>query len=204
MKALLLSGGLDSAALAAWLRPDICVTIDYGQRAAPGEVAAAEALARELGLRQRTVRVDLAPFGSGLMAAVPAAAGAAAPEFWPYRNQMLATLAGMLLLPAGLSSIIIGTVSTDLHADGRPKFLRRLDRLMRAQEGEVAVVAPAARMSSVALLRRSKFPRRLVGLTFSCHVHEYACGQCGGCEKHRDVVEQVFGPIPAPVSKGAA
>jgi len=34
MKAILLSGGLDSIALAYWLRPQIAVTIDYGQRPA--------------------------------------------------------------------------------------------------------------------------------------------------------------------------
>lgn len=40
MRALLLSGGLDSTAIAAWQRPDVCVTVDYGQRPARGELAA--------------------------------------------------------------------------------------------------------------------------------------------------------------------
>ncbi|RUW76172.1 7-cyano-7-deazaguanine synthase, partial [Mesorhizobium sp. M1E.F.Ca.ET.063.01.1.1] len=32
MRMLLFSGGLDSSALAWWLRPELCVTINYGQR----------------------------------------------------------------------------------------------------------------------------------------------------------------------------
>jgi len=35
---LLLSGGIDSVAIAAWKRPEICLTIDYGQRSARAEI----------------------------------------------------------------------------------------------------------------------------------------------------------------------
>ncbi len=122
----------------------------------------------------------------------PTSSGGSAPEFWPYRNQMLVTLAAMLLQPEGLDEIIVGAVSTDRHADGRSSFFRALDRTMRLQEGSVRVSAPARKFSTVNLLQRSAFPKDLVGLTFSCHVHEYACGQCGGCLKHRQVVETAY------------
>jgi 7-cyano-7-deazaguanine synthase len=193
MRALLFSGGLDSAALAAWLRPDICVTVNYGQRPAAGEIAAAEAICRELNLSHRVIRADLSALGSGDMSERSTPARSAAPEFWPYRNQMLVTLIGMLLQPEGLSEIVIGAVATDRHADGHRPFLKTLDRLMQLQEGKVALRAPAAMMTTVALLKKVRFPRRLIGLTFSCHVHEYACGKCSGCTKHREVVEQVYG-----------
>jgi 7-cyano-7-deazaguanine synthase len=194
MKALLLSGGLDSAALAFWLRPDVCVTINYGQKPAAGELAASKALCAELNLCHRVIAADLSGLGAGDMSGHPSRAGtgAIAPEFWPYRNQMLVTLAGMLLQPEGLSEIIVGTVVTDRHADGRQPFLKTLHRLMRLQEGEVAVSAPASRMTTTALVQTSEFPRRLIGLTFSCHLHHYACGQCRGCEKHRKVIEKIY------------
>jgi hypothetical protein len=35
---LLLSGGIDSSALAAWRRPTQTLVIDYGQISAPGEI----------------------------------------------------------------------------------------------------------------------------------------------------------------------
>src|SRR5271170_4856505 len=193
MKALLFSGGLDSSALAWGSRPDLCVTVNYGQRAARGELAASTALCREMKLPHRTLSLDMSGFGSGWMAGSEPVKMASAPEFWPYRNQMLITVAAMALLPQGLRELVVGSVSTDSHADGSPEFVRTVDRLLRMQEGEVSLTAPAIGITSAQLLRTTGFPAEFLGLTFSCHVHEYACGQCAGCLKHREVVEAVFG-----------
>ncbi len=192
MKALLMSGGLDSAALAHWLRPEVCVTIDYGQIAAKGEIAASSALCTAMRLEHRRIAVDLSSLGSGSMADRPAVSGAAATEFWPYRNQMLVTLAAMMLMPQGVTEIMVGAVSTDRHADGKARFFRAMDRVLSVQEGGVRVTAPARHLSTPSLLRKSAFPYDLIGLTFSCHVHEFACGQCGGCLKHRECVDAVY------------
>ena len=192
MKVLLMSGGLDSAALAHWLRPDICVTIDYGQISAKGEMAASAALCTAMKLAHRCITIDLSSIGSGSMADRPVVAGGAAPEFWPYRNQMLITLAAMMLMPEGVTEIMVGAVSTDRHADGKAPFFRAIDRALSLQEGGVRVTAPARHLSTPSLLRKSAFPYDLIGLTFSCHVHEFACGQCGGCLKHRECVDAVY------------
>ncbi len=192
MKALLMSGGLDSAALAHWLRPEVCLTIDYGQIAAKGEFAASSALCIAMGLEHRCITVDLSSLGSGCMTNRPTAPEAAAAEFWPYRNQMLVTLAAMMLMPEGVSEIMVGAVSTDRHADGKAPFFRAMDRVLSLQEGGIHVSAPARHLSTPALLRKSAFPYDLVGLTFSCHVHQFACGQCGGCLKHRECVDTVY------------
>lgn len=188
MRVLLFSGGLDSTALAWWQRPDACLFVDYGQRPAAGERAAATSIAAEFGLRLETLQVDLSALGLGPLAGGEPAALARAPEWWPYRNQILVTLAGMRFVAEGLSEILIGTVATDVHADGRAPFLRTLDRLMRLQEGGVRVVAPARHLSGPALLAASGLPASALGATFSCHVMEYACGQCRGCEKHRETL----------------
>lgn len=193
MNVLLLSGGIDSSALAYWLRPDICLTIDYGQRPARGEIAAARTLCAELGLRNVTATVDLKQLGSGTLAGSPPSGLAQADEWWPYRNQMLITIAGMRFVTSGLSEIMIGAVSTDMHADGRAPFLRTVDRLMRLQEGNVRVTAPASGMTSARLLETSRFPRDLLGLTFSCHVMDVPCGRCDGCAKQIDVVRMSKG-----------
>lgn len=185
MRVLLLSGGIDSTALAAWQRPDVCLTVDYGQLPARGEIAAAGSIAQELGLRHEVLRVDLAALGVGPLAGRPESALARAPEWWPYRNQMLITLAGIRFVEEGLSEILFGAVRTDVHADGRAPFIRTVDRLMRLQEGGVGVSAPARHLSGPELVRISGVDRALLGATFSCHVMEYACGRCRGCEKHQ-------------------
>ena len=193
MRLLLFSGGLDSTAL-AWLhRPDVCLFVDYGQRPAAGELAAARSIATEFGLRLETLRIDLSDLGLGPLAGKPASPLAAGPEWWPYRNQMLVTLAGMRFVSEGLSEIMIGAVSSDVHADGRAPFLRTLDRLMRLQEGAVRLAAPARRLSGPDLIRTSGVPRSILGATFSCHVMEYACGRCRGCEKHRATLRELGG-----------
>jgi 7-cyano-7-deazaguanine synthase len=111
-----------------------------------------------------------------------------AEEWWPYRNQLLVTLAGMRFVNEGLREIIIGAVRTDVHADGRAPFLRGIDRLMSLQEGHVTVSAPGRALHPLRLLHLSGFPETLVGLTFSCHVMEYPCGQCRGCFKNLDTL----------------
>jgi 7-cyano-7-deazaguanine synthase len=189
MKALLFSGGIDSSALAHWLRPDLLLTIDYGQRAANGEISAAVALADELRLNHEVLRADLSHLGQGLMAHLPSSEMASSPEWWPYRNQMLITLAGMRLITRGLQEIIIGAVSSDTHADGKTPFLASINQAMLSQEGRVKVSAPALEMTPEQLLEQSRFPSELLGLTFSCHVSEYACGFCPGCMKHSRLME---------------
>jgi 7-cyano-7-deazaguanine synthase len=184
MTPLLFSGGLDSSAIAYWKRPEVCLTVDYGQRPARGEIAAAEAICAELGLRHETVKVDLRSLGSGSLAGKPTSELAQAEEWWPFRNQMLITLAGMRFVAEGLKEVMIGAVRTDVHADGKRPFLRAVDRLMSLQEGRVVVTAPASNLNPKKLLEVSGFPNSLLGLTFSCHMMEYPCGRCRGCEKH--------------------
>ncbi len=187
-----MSGGLDSSAIAWWLRPELCVTVDYGQRSAEGEMAASTAICKAIGLPHRKIVVDLSSLGSGTMAGKVPAAGGVSGEFWPYRNQMLVTLAAMLLMPQGIGEIMVGSVSTDHHADGKAPFLRAIDRAVSLQEGKVRITAPARKYTTTQLLKKSGFPYDLIGLTFSCHVHEFACGQCSGCTKHRQCVEAAY------------
>lgn len=188
-----MSGGLDSTALAWIHRPNLCVTVDYGQRAAEGECVASAALCGQMGLEHLILTIDHSSIGSGNMSNKVPLKAAQGPEFWPYRNQCLITLGAMALVGRGLRELMIGIVSTDLHADGRAEFVDTMDRLLRLQEGSVRLVAPALQMTGTELLRRSGFPHDLIGLTFSCHTHRYACGQCGGCIKHRETVNDVYG-----------
>ena len=86
---------MDSIALAWWKRPEVAITIDYGQLPARAEVAAATAVARRLGMEHHVVSIDCRSLGSGDMAGRSASDHAPASDWWPYRNQMLATFAAM-------------------------------------------------------------------------------------------------------------
>src|SRR5205814_718371 len=90
-RALLLSGGMDSVALAWGLRPDLAITMDYGQLAARGEIRAANAVCQTLRVPHRVVRVDCRCLGSGDMAGTDSMPMAPVSEWWPFRNQLVIT-----------------------------------------------------------------------------------------------------------------
>jgi 7-cyano-7-deazaguanine synthase len=191
MRLLLFSGGMDSTAIAYWQRPDVCLTVDYGQRPAAGEIRAAKALSEVMGLRHDVVRVDLSKLGVGPLAGKEPSEIGRAPEWWPYRNQMLITIAGMRFVSEGLHEILLGAVATDVHADGRAPFLRAIDRVLSLQEGGVRVTAPAQKLSPRSLIEESGIPHDLLGATFSCHVMATPCGACRGCEKHAATLAEI-------------
>ncbi|ANM11352.1 queuosine biosynthesis protein [Rhizobium sp. N324] len=193
MRLLLYSGGLDSTALAWSQRPDLCLTIDYGQRPAKGEIRAASGLSGLMKLRHEVLTVDLAHLGSGSLAGSEAATVGSAPEWWPYRNQMLITLTAMKFVGQGLQEIMFGAVATDVHADGKKPFVDAINALVSIQEGGVRITAPAIDTDPVDLIRDSGVPKSLLGATFSCHVAEYTCGRCRGCEKHADTMRELAG-----------
>lgn len=197
---LLLSGGIDSAAMAVWQRPDSTLFIDYGQRPARSEATAAAAVARELGLPHDQIAVDARAVGSGLLATDKPSAGREmpAPEWWPYRNQLLITAAAAWLISSrGLDAVAearwrveLATVATDSvrHRDGTADFFKAMDGLLKLQEGGLGCAAPALALSSVELVERSRVTRAVLGWTHSCHVSCLPCGDCPGCHKRSDVL----------------
>lgn len=194
MKALLLSGGMDSIALAFWKRPEIAFTINYGQRAAEAEVTAASQVASELDIQHEVIKIDCTPIGSGDMAGNNALTIAPVPEWWPFRNQLLITFAAARGLALGVTEVMTGSVSSDgSHADGRPGFYQKMDALTAFQEGGIKVTAPALEMTTAELIRRSNVPREILAWAHSCHTGNLACGHCRGCVKHYQVTKEVFG-----------
>jgi len=196
MEALLLSGGMDSIALAYWRRPAITITVDYGQRPAEAEIQAARAASASLGIEHDVVRVDCSSIGSGDLLGKPAVRIAPVPEWWPYRNQLLVTLAATRLVGRNVSALLLGTVASDsAHADGSEPFVEALSGLMQLQQGGLRVEAPAIKLSSSALVRHSAIPIDVLAWAHSCHVANLACGSCRGCAKHFETMTELgIGP----------
>lgn len=190
--ALLLSGGQDSIALAHWFRPRWAITVDYGQVPAEAEFVAAQAVCRELGIEQICVSVDCRALGSGDMAGSKALDIAPVSEWWPFRNQLLLTLAATAAVARGATELLIGTVSTDAtHTDGTLQFVAAIDSLISLQEGKLRVRAPAIDLTSAELIRRSGISMEALAWAHSCHVSRWACGECRGCIKHKNVVHEL-------------
>lgn len=183
--ALLLSGGMDSVSLAWWLRPELAITVDYGQKAAQAEVDASRRVAEVLSLRHEVIAVDCSSLGSGDMSDAPPATMAPVSEWWPFRNQLLLTLVGMAAIRLAASELLLGALATDgRHVDGRAEFVDRISGLMAMQEGQLTVRAPAIHLDAVELVRQSGIPQEVLGWAHSCHTGNYACGRCRGCTKH--------------------
>lgn len=194
MRALLLSGGMDSIALAYWKRPEIAFTVDYGQAAAPAEIAAAAQVCAELGVHHEVIRANCSALGSGDMAGSKALEMAPVPEWWPFRNQLLITLAGMRAVALGVGTLMVGSVLSDeCHADGRLDFYGAIDALMALQEGGIRVEAPALSITTIELVRESGVPRSVLAWAHSCHIGVLACGSCRGCVKHYEVTGAIYG-----------
>lgn len=192
--ALLLSGGMDSVSIAYWKRPDFAITIDYGQTPAPGEIRAAAAVCAELGIEHSVLTVDVSELGSGDLVGTAPSDAAPASEWWPYRNQLLLTLAGMACFKQGIAKLMIGALRTDgFHVDGTKEFVQQINQLFGMQEGEMLVEAPAIKLDAVELVLVSEIPMSILSWAHSCHTSELACGFCRGCRKHFETMKALDG-----------
>lgn len=195
-RALLLSGGMDSTSIAYWRRPDLAITIHYGQKPGEGEIRAATEVCRVLAIEHKIVRVDMSALGSGDLSGEPVNRHAPASEWWPYRNQMLVTIAAMECIKHDIDVLEIGALRTDgVHVDGRPEFVSAINGLLSMQEGGIRVEAPAIGLSAKELVIESGIPADLLAWSHSCHVSDYACGYCRGCRKHYETMEEL-GNVP--------
>lgn len=191
--ALLLSGGMDSIAIAYWKKPDFAFTIDYGQLAASREVDISKQICDEIGIKHHILKIDLKALGSGDLLGVSADKHAPASDWWPYRNQMLITLAAMYGIKLGVNEILIGSVKSDeYHIDGSKTFIDSMNNVLSLQEGHIKLTAPAIDMTTAELILTHNIPIGLLGWAYSCHKGSDACRQCRGCYKYFNVWNELY------------
>lgn len=192
--ALLLSGGMDSVAIAWWKRPSYGITIDYGQKPYSGELRAASAICRALSIKHIILQTNISALGSGDLAGIAPSSNAPASEWWPYRNQFLMTVAAMKCQQLNASTLMIGALKTDgFHADGTAEFIKQMNVLFALQEGDLVIEAPAIDLTAEELVKAAKIPMEMLCWSHSCHISEVACGFCRGCRKHFETMEVEFG-----------
>jgi 7-cyano-7-deazaguanine synthase len=163
MRVLLLSGGIESTCIAFWKQPDLCVTIDYGQVCALSEIEVASSICNKLKISHLALHASPGPIKYGLLG-VNKDANGVKPEFWPFRNQFLGTVAAMALYQDKPREIWFGSVRSDTRfLDGSRIFFKHFDNLVSQQEGKIRIKAPALALSTKKLIEVSKAPRSILG-----------------------------------------
>jgi 7-cyano-7-deazaguanine synthase len=178
---------MDSIALAYWYKPQYAFTIDYGQMPAEAEIAAASNVAAALKIQHEIIRVDCSSLGSGDLLKRESSKLSKTSEWWPYRNQLLITLACMKAISSNMSisELMVASVKDDgTHKDGTRGFYSRMNKLMSYQEGKIRIQYPVISKNSVSLIKDSKIPHEILFWAHSCHTSNQPCGTCPGCKKY--------------------
>jgi len=200
---VLLSGGLDSATVAAMARRDgydVCaMSFRYGQRHAV-ELDAAARVAAMLEVREhRIVDIDLRAFGGSALTDdidVPKAGvdPATIPvTYVPARNTIFLSFALAWAEVLGSSDIFIGVNALDYsgYPDCRPEYLAAFEAMARlATKAGVVGTAPVRIHAPLVDLTKAEIIRCGVALgvdysvTISCYdptLDGVACGECDSC-----------------------
>ncbi|MFJ4960240.1 7-cyano-7-deazaguanine synthase QueC [Streptomyces sp. NPDC088739] len=194
---VLLSGGLDSAVLAARLHHDghlvSALSCDYGQRHRR-ELAAAAAVAASLGVSHRVINLSgvaaaMDPDSSALLgsAAVPHGHYAddnMAVTVVPGRNLLMLAAAAAVASSRGDEVVAIAAHAGDhpVYPDCRTEFLDAAQAAVALGTPTLDVVYPFAHFSKADIVAEGARLGVPFGLTWSCYeggaVH---CGRCGTC-----------------------
>lgn len=222
---VLLSGGLDSATVAAIARHEgyavHALSIDYGQRHR-FELDAAQRVALSLGAAtQATVRVDLAQFGGSALTAeiaVPKSRSAAELSagipitYVPARNTVFLSLALAYAEVLGAADLFVGVNAVDYsgYPDCRPEYISAFEHLANLAtkagvEGRLRfrVHAPLVECTKAQIIRRGVELGVDYGLTHSCYDPDPAGRPCGACDacllRRRGFAEAgLVDPLPYP------
>jgi 7-cyano-7-deazaguanine synthase len=207
---ILLSGGLDSATIAAIARQDgyrlFALSIDYGQRHR-FELQAAERVAAAVGVAEHKVlTIDLATLGgSALTADIAVPQGRSEEDisqgipvtYVPARNTVMLSLALGYAEVRRAADIFIGVNSVDYsgYPDCRPEFVAAFERLanLATKSGvektcRFQIHTPLINMTKAQIIQRGTQLGVDYRLTHTCYapsVAGLACGRCDACQLRR-------------------
>ena len=203
---VLVSGGMDSAVVAAQARAQGCavhaLSVAYGQRHASELAAAARVAAMVGAVQHKVVDVDLRSIGGSALTddavAVPLdddghVVGATIPSTYvPARNTIMLSVALGWAEVLGARDIFCGVNAVDYsgYPDCRPEFIAAFERLANLAtkagvEGQrVRIHAPLMRMTKGDIVRAGAALAVDFATTVSCYQADAegrACGRCDAC-----------------------
>jgi len=202
---LLLSGGIDSTALAVDLLAQgqqvEAISFDYGQRHVR-ELEAARAVAQCLNIPQIVVALDLAriaPTSSQTSREIPVPKGHYADESMritvvPNRNMCMLSLATAHAIASGAECVAYAAHKGDhaIYPDCRPAFVYAMEKVMALCDYEpIRLLAPYAALSKADIVLRGANFGAPFALTYSCYAGEALhCGACGTCVERREAFQR--------------
>ncbi|MFV0525577.1 MAG: 7-cyano-7-deazaguanine synthase QueC [Acidimicrobiales bacterium] len=206
---VLLSGGLDSATVAAMARADgydvYALSFRYGQRH-QAELAAAARVAAAVGVvEHKVVDIDLRAFGgSALTADIDVPTSDAAPDgdgipitYVPARNTIFLSFAMAWAEVLDAADVFIGVNALDYsgYPDCRPEFIVAFQEMARLAtrtgvEGTTTLTihTPLMTMTKAEIVQSGTGLGVDYGLTVSCYQADddgAACGRCDSCHLRR-------------------
>lgn len=203
---VLLSGGLDSTVSMAQAliegEVQLCLTIDYGQRAAAKEIAAAQALAAHYNLAHRVINLpfladvtttslvntkEIIPEPEGELDN-PQQARTRAKAVWvPNRNGLFINIAACFAEALGCEQVVTGFNREEAAAfpDNSIDFIEAINlSLSYSTANKIRVVSYTAWLNKSEIVRlgqRLKIPWHLL---WSCYYGgETMCGRCESCRR---------------------
>ncbi len=206
MKAIiLLSGGLDSATVAAIAKNSgfdelYALSFDYGQRHQI-ELESSKKIAKEIGfVEHKTAKIDLRIFGGSALTddiPVPINPTDKIPiTYVPARNTIFLSYALAYAEVVGAFDIFVGVNAVDYsgYPDCRPDFINAFERLANLAtavgvdgKGNFKIHAPLIKMSKSEIIAEGIRLGVDYSLTHSCYDpitkgdKIYACGKCDSC-----------------------
>lgn len=209
---VLLSGGLDSATVAAMARSigfDVhALSFDYGQRHAV-ELEAARKVAEQVGVtHHHVVKLDLGGMGGSALTDTdlevpkdqePGKDGIPS-TYVPARNTIFLSVALGLSEVIGAFDLFFGANAIDYsgYPDCRPAFVEAFERLANVAtadavegRGRYRIYAPLMAMKKAEIIKKAVELGVDLSLTHSCYdpVEGLACGHCDSCLLRRQGFE---------------
>lgn len=216
---VLLSGGLDSTALLAWLlergHTPVALTLRYGSRHMVAETAAARLvvehfgvphLVRDLpaGLFQGSALID-APLPLGRSPAEMAAAGVA-PSYVPLRNTVFLAVAGAIAEGMGAGGVAFAAHREDHvgYPDCRPEYARTMAHALRlGSRAGLELLAPFIEWRKADIVEWAVSRDAPLHLTHTCYQGARpACGVCDACALRLAAFAGAGLPDPIPYAAG--
>ena len=226
---VLLSGGLDSATVAAVAKRDgfrlYALSFSYGQRHA-AELDAARTVAAQLQAKEhRVIDLDLRVFGgSALTADIPVPKDRSANDmksgipvtYVPARNTIFLSYGLAYAEVVAASNIYIGVNALDYsgYPDCRPEYVAAYERMAclatkASVEGgnSMSIVAPLISLTKAEIIQLGTDLGIDYGVTVSCYEATpagEACGRCDSCFLRKKGFVQAGVPDPTRYVEGAA